>query len=191
MKASGKILNFILVLCALAYPLVVYFGLLHFNLRAVTLVLGLLLILRSFVASSRFTTKLNFVTRIVGLLLIVSFLFQGGPDLLKLYPLAINLTLFAVFSLSLRSEQTPMIERFARLASKEPLGPEAIVYVRRVTIVWCGFFLINSAISFYTIFFSDLATWTLYNGLISYLIIALIFAIELPYRIYLKRKWKQ
>ena len=69
-----------------------------------------------------------------------------------------------------------MIEVFARI--KEPeLSEQAIAYTRKVTMVWVCFFLINGSISLYTLELSR-EVWVLYNGLISYVLMALIFAIE-------------
>ncbi len=79
-----------------------------------------------------------------------------------------------------------MVERFARL--QEPELPDyAISYTRTVTKVWCLFFIINGSISLTTCFM-DLQTWTLYNGLISYILAGLLFACEYATRLYVKRK---
>jgi uncharacterized membrane protein len=51
-------------------------------------------------------------------------------------------------------------------------------YLRKVTLVWLGFFVANAAISAATAMSGSLELWTLYNGLISYLIMAGLFAGE-------------
>ena len=62
---------------------------------------------------------------------------------------------------------------------REPdLPPQAIGYTRRVTQVWCGFFAINGAIAVITALWASSATWSLYNGLIAYLLMGLLFAGE-------------
>lgn len=85
---------------------------------------------------------------------------------LRLYPVAVNASLFIVFSASLLGGPT-LVEKLARL--REPdLPPEAVAYTRRVTQVWCGFFVINGSVALYTALWTDPQTWLLYNGFIAY-----------------------
>jgi uncharacterized membrane protein len=80
----------------------------------------------------------------------------------------------------------PMIERFARIV--EPNLPESGVrYTRVVTWVWVAFFLINGLVATYTALYSDWSTWTLYNGLIAYLGMGLLFGGELLVRPFFRR----
>lgn len=51
-------------------------------------------------------------------------------------------------------------------------------YLRKVTIAWLMFFLINAVISAATAISGSLKLWTLYNGFISYLAIGMMFAAE-------------
>ena len=89
------------------------------------------------------------------------------------YPVVINLTMLALFSYSLHTGPC-MIERLARL--KEPdLPDEAIPYlkkshptlVRLIYLKWLQWRLIPLALP-------SLATWTLYNGLIAYVLMGLL-----------------
>ena len=80
-----------------------------------------------------------------------------------------------------------MIERFARLQEPE-FSDTAIAYTRKVTMVWCGFFVLNGSASLYTALFTDMATWTLYNGLIAYLLLGLLFIGEYLVRLRVKAR---
>jgi uncharacterized membrane protein len=51
-----------------------------------------------------------------------------------------------------------------------------------VTKVWCGFFAVNASISLFTVWWSDPQLWLLYNGVIAYLLIAILFSAESLYR---------
>jgi uncharacterized membrane protein len=105
---------------------------------------------------------------------------------LKLYPVLVNGVLFSVFAYSLVSPPS-MIERFARI--REPNLPvRAISYTRRVTQVWCIFFFANGAIALVTALWASPATWTLYNGLIAYVMMGLLFAGEYVVRWHFKRQ---
>ena len=83
--------------------------------------------------------------------------------------------MLAVFASSLWQPQT-IIERLARLQEPE-LPQSGIDYTRKVTKVWCLFFVINGSIALYTCF-QPLEIWTLYNGLLSYVFAGLLFAGE-------------
>ena len=90
------------------------------------------------------------------------------------------------FALTLRHGPS-MIERFARLV--EPVMDEAaIAYTRKVTLVWCAFFALNGLASLYTALYASLALWTLYNGLLAYLLMGLLFAVEYAVRQRVKKQ---
>ena len=92
------------------------------------------------------------------------------------YPVLINLALLALFAGSLCSGM-PIIERLARLQEPE-LPPTAVRYTRKVTWVWVGFFSVNAAIATGLALWAPLTWWTLYTGLIAYLLMGLLFAGE-------------
>ena len=95
----------------------------------------------------------------------------------------INLSLLFVFASSLFFPP-PIIEKLARL--KEPNLPEkAINYTRKLTKIWCFFFIFNGTIALITVFMSD-KVWTIYNGFISYILVALFFGVEFCFRLRLK-----
>lgn len=94
----------------------------------------------------------------------------------RAYPVAINAVMLTLFAVSLW-QGPPIIERLARL--REPdLPPAGVRYTRRVTQVWCVFFVLNGSIAAGTALYASLALWTLYNGVISYALMGLMFAGE-------------
>lgn len=104
---------------------------------------------------------------------------------MRAYPVAVSVVMLAAFLSSLW-QGMPIVERLARL--REPdLPPAGIRYTRRVTWAWCGFFVVNGAIACWTALYADLATWMLYNGVISYALIAMMFAGEWLLRHRLRR----
>jgi uncharacterized membrane protein len=110
-------------------------------------------------------------------LLLFTFSVWGNALLpLKLYPVLVNTAMLGVFGYSLIYPPS-MVERLARL--REPhLPPQAIGYTRRVTQVWCAFFALNGSAALITALWASPATWGLYNGLIAYLLMGLLFAGE-------------
>ncbi|MCK5717639.1 MAG: hypothetical protein KAH77_09135, partial [Thiomargarita sp.] len=49
---------------------------------------------------------------------------------------------------------------------------------------WCIFFIFNVIMATLTTFYATLEMWTLYNGLIAYILMGLIFIIEYGVRQY-------
>lgn len=106
---------------------------------------------------------------------------------LKLYSVAISATLLCVFGSSLFFKPN-IIFRFACLSDKTIKGSsfenQVNGYCRKVTIVWCAFFIINGSISAFTSlhdFGSDVMNdkiWSVYNGGISYILMGLLFTVE-------------
>ncbi len=86
----------------------------------------------------------------------------------------------AVFGLSLLFPPT-IVERIARITEPN-LPPGGVVYTRRVTAIWAVFLLFNAVVSAATALWGTLAQWTLWNGLISYLLMGTLFAGELIVR---------
>jgi uncharacterized membrane protein len=105
---------------------------------------------------------------------------------LKFYPVLVNAILLTLFAYSLIAPPS-MIERLARLHDAD-LPPAAVLYTRRVTQLWCGFFAVNGAVALYTALFATMAQWSFYNGFLAYLLMALLFAGEYCARCWFKRR---
>ncbi|CKK46782.1 integral membrane protein [Neisseria meningitidis] len=69
----------------------------------------------------------------------------GRHDSMYWYPVLVNLMMLAVFGGSLFAGQT-VIERLARLQQPD-LPEKAVRYTRRVTQVWCVFFIANGTLA--------------------------------------------
>jgi uncharacterized membrane protein len=64
----------------------------------------------------------------------------------------------------------------------------AIAYTRRVTQVWCGFFVVNGLLALFTAFWVSPAVWAIYNGVVAYAAMGVLFAGEYLVRIAFKRR---
>jgi uncharacterized membrane protein len=101
---------------------------------------------------------------------------RDSPDAILYYPVFMNAAMLLLFGSSLVFPPT-VVERIARI--RHPgLPAEAVPYLRRVTIAWCIFFVGNGAVALYTAVRTTFATWALYNGLIAYVLIGVMFAGE-------------
>jgi uncharacterized membrane protein len=170
------------VAVTLLYPLAIWFG--HGQVEPRWLA-GLLLL----AAATRLPAlKLSGVARwsVAGALVLVACAIWSNLLLpLKLYPVLVNAALLAGFGYSLT---TPMsaVERMARLRGDD-FPPVAQAYMRKVTQVWCGFFVFNGAVAFATALWASEAVWSLYTGVVSYLLMAVLFGAEYLVRLRFKR----
>lgn len=156
----------------LAYPLLVYLGLARFEPRTLALLLAGVALLRALATRER--VWLWAAVGGIGLAAVAAI--ANEATALKLYPVLVNATLLVLFAASLVKPPS-MIERFARMHEPD-LPASAIAYTRRVTQVWCVFFVVNGAVALYTALFASAALWALYNGLIAYVLIGLLFGGE-------------
>lgn len=166
-----------------AYPLIIFFGLKFLAPRYVALMLGVLLFIkwrRDAALWLKSLAKINLAIVMALLSLILATLIYDSEFLLRLYPVFVNIGMLILFVFSLIFPPT-IIESFARVRTPN-LTSAGVQYTRTVTYVWCAFFIINGLISLYTACYSNQATWALYNGLIAYLLIGLLFAVEWLFR---------
>ncbi|HCH5666592.1 TPA: hypothetical protein NKZ44_003691 [Vibrio parahaemolyticus] len=171
-----------------AYPFAVYFGIDKFGLNLVGGLLIAALLLRLFVANRTSLKEFKFLaltTGAVGILLVALGMVFKQHGWLKFYPVVVNVCMLCVFAFSLKQPQS-IIERLARLQEPELL-PSGVAYTRKVTMVWCVFFVLNAAFALYTCFL-PVKIWTLYNGLISYLLAGSLFAGEWIVRQFVRKE---
>jgi uncharacterized membrane protein len=132
----------------LLYPFLVYLGLQTFQPHALA---GFLLILAGLRFSAWRGEKAVAPYWIAAAVLVVLFtLVTGTKTGLYLYPLLVNLVFFSFFAISLLRPPT-VIEKIARRQNPD-LPDRAIAYTRRVTMVWCLFFIFNGTMSANSIF---------------------------------------
>lgn len=173
-----------LPLAGVLYPFVVYFGTEKVAPPIFALVLGAIWMIR---APSLLRQPGGRWMVGISLLYCVLLMFTGEAVLLRWYPVLINLFLLAAFGWSL-IYGLPFVERFARL--REPnLPPAAVRYTRVVTWVWVGFFAFNGSMSAALTLWAPLSWWTLYNGMISYALMGMLFAGEWVFRQRLRRSF--
>jgi len=110
----------------------------------------------------------------------------GSTQMLLYYPVLVNALLLVLFAGSLRTKE-PLLNRVVR-ARGTPIGEHTARYLTRLTAIWAGFFLVNGLIAVWTTT-SSIETWTIYNGIISYLFVAVLASGEWIYRGYYKKRY--
>ncbi|NWD50953.1 hypothetical protein [Pseudomonas gingeri] len=169
----SRLIGLGLLLAGLLYPFAVYFGMEHFAPWQFGLLLGSLWLARA-LSGERKPGSLWMALCAMAFCGLLALL--NNPSLLRWYPVLISGFMLGLFGLSLKFGP-PVAERLARLS--EPELPEvAIRYTRRVTQVWSLFFLCNGLLAAALTLWAPLSWWTLYNGLIAYGLMGLLFAIE-------------
>lgn len=162
----------------LAWPFVVWFGLMHNSLQWLLPLMALMLMLRLHQARKN-AGPMRFVMQsaaLAGIVLCIASALLKTHQLLLFYPVVVNMVMLTVFGGSLWTAM-PLVERLARLHTPE-LPPAGVRYTRRVTQVWCFFFIVNGAIALFTALRGDMRLWTVWNGMIAYLLMGSLMAGE-------------
>ncbi len=170
-------------LLAVAYPLVIFGGLQMLEPRWVALGLATLFALRGATRGRRPTAEE--LRRVLKPALFVGFVFLAtiwlnDPRFLLLVPVLVSAALLFAFGRTLFDE-TPLVETFARMKHPD-LNEREIRHCRRVTFLWCGFFAANGAVAAWLAVSGDLWAWTVYTGLIAYILMGVLFAGEFVVR---------
>ncbi|MDD5578979.1 MAG: hypothetical protein PHY16_06825 [Methylobacter sp.] len=167
-------INGVTGLLTLLYPLAVYFGINYLEPRQIAAMLIILLLIRlsASYSGTQWITPLLFA----GIGFCGFAIWSNDLVTLRFYPVLVNGVMLLIFSWSLLSPPS-LIERLARLQDPN-LPPEGIIYTRRVTQAWCVFFIINGSIAFATALWSSFEFWSLYNGLIAYLLMGALLGGE-------------
>lgn len=200
MKVLSKIL---FVFMSILYPVIVFSCLVIFNvpvkifsLFIVFIGLLYLLMATSGTGESSLKDRLKKNLKLLvsaGLMLTAGLicLATGQTIFIKLYPVLMNLIFLFTFGSTLFMGPV-IIYRFACLAdknlSKSLIAPRVEKYCRKVTIIWCIFFILNGAAALYTVFSQNDKIWSIYNGGISYVLMGLLFALEFLVRMVVNSK---
>ncbi|MBF0098038.1 MAG: hypothetical protein HQM04_03440 [Magnetococcales bacterium] len=191
MQRLQKITAFLLLVAGILYPLFVYCGLAYFSpnnwaLLALALIVGRMLGLR------RLTGLLPLLLALAAAAILEICCLVWQPQLaMLLYPVFMSLSFTIAFAYTLISPPS-MVERFASMHQQLP--SLARPYLHQVTRVWVLFLSGNTVVSTWSVrdaLYHDLQWWTLYNGLISYLLMGLLFAGEWLFRQRVRQRHEQ
>jgi len=163
------------------YPLLVFWISRHWSVAGVSLLVGAVILVRLLAwppgRSNEFGGAVETVLWVALANHLLNLYFQS-PVLVKLYPFLMSAAMASVFLRSLRPGRTPIIEIFARRFEPR-LGPERLDYIRRLTLVWSGWLVINTALTLALAVAAPMATWALYTNLLFYVICGVLVAGDL------------
>ena len=163
------ILKGIVITLMILYPFLVGWGLSQGQFIWVSVILIALGVVRLFSKGNQLLLPLTWFAILCGALSLL----LKDQAWLKMYPVFMSVGAGLIFASTLIKPPS-MIERFARLV--EPNLPESgVIWTRKVTIIWCIFFVVNAVIALYTVIFAPMKIWVLYNGFISYVLMGILF----------------
>lgn len=175
----------LLVALGISYPFAVYLLLGAVPIRSLFAV-GLAAVAARAISMSR-AEALAYAPlgAVLGSTLGAGFLLED-PMYLLFVPVLTSAGLLALFGLSM-TRRISFVEKLA--LSREPnLPPEGRAYCRRLTIAWCGVFLLNGTVALWTVLRGSMELWALYNGFLSYILIGAFAGGEYLYRRSFKRR---
>ncbi|HEX5792885.1 MAG TPA: hypothetical protein VFY01_06380 [Rheinheimera sp.] len=171
---SRAVVDIGLKVAVVLYPLYVWWAIKHWHPAAALLPVAAIALVKSCSSGAGLASRSFFLFTCLGLVL--AMLLGQAEHAMLYYPVWMNAGMLLLFTASLWFPPT-VVERLARLMDGE-LDQHAVAYTRKVTQVWCIFFLFNGAIAFATAWWGDWDLWLLYNGLISYILMGLLMLIE-------------
>lgn len=162
----------------IVYPLFVYWGMRWLEPRFIGLILVFVYALRLAISTQKLLLRVLILVTLG--VVAVTFWLINSELLLQLVPVFINLVLALFFGYTLYKPPT-LPARMAQLQHGF-MTPAIEQYTTLVTIIWVAFFCINGSVALITALWLSREWWVLYNGLISYLLIGALLAIEYAYR---------
>ena len=167
-------INGVTAMLTLFYPIAVYFGVNYLEPWKIAGILIVLLLIK--LATGYSGNHWSKPLLMAGVMYFGFVIWSNNSVSLRFYPALVNGMMLVIFSWSLLSPPS-LIERLARLQHPD-LPQEGIIYTRRVTQIWCGFFMVNGFIALATALWSSFEVWSLYNGLIAYLLMGILLGGE-------------
>ena len=172
------VLNIISILFVVASPWVLYWTLTHHDVGVAAITLVAWIVLRTIpiliaAKPEQRRAALQFPAIALAFALL-GWVSDNGTWLLIL-PAATQATFGLAFLRSLKS--TPLIEHFARMVKSELSGPEQD-HCRRWSAIWGYYLLVLAAFGLVLAKYASLAVWTIYVGVVTYVLVGVLFAIE-------------
>lgn len=172
------IIGILLAVLSIAYPLVWYFGREQGYFVYLAVLMCALWLIRAYTQKERGQKA---VSCLVAAFFAIVLLLRA-PQSMYWYPVWVNILMLALFGGSLFARQS-LVERMARLQDPD-LPAAGVRYTRRVTQMWCLFFIVNGTIAAALIGAQYYDAWALYTGVIAYILMAILGGGEWLYRKY-------
>lgn len=172
------------VILFLAYPGLIYLALAVMEPRTAAICMLLVLLVRLAITSPSSLRGYARAFRLPALAIAAAMLASAAwndPRSLLATPAIVSFALLFTFARSLVRGES-IVESLARVQREEALSWDEVRYCRRITSLWCGFFLLNGSLALGLALSGNLEGWVLYTGLVAYLLMGSLFLSEFVYR---------
>lgn len=184
----SKLATFIVTLLALLYPVWVFFAIQALSIWI--LALGLLCIAGLKLALAEdWTQPRHYLILLLVVVLCGLSVALGDVVFLKFYPALMNFSVALSFAYTLTQERSFIEQMVLRFQPEKLNQPHVKSYMRKLTGAWALFLTANGLMALYTAMFTSTEFWTLYNCVISYLLMASFFIGEIIFRQFYRRRW--
>lgn len=115
----------------------------------------------------------------------------------RLYPVCVSAVFLCAFGFSLLpiGRRVPFVFRLACLQDKSilssPNKEKVRRYCRNVTAAWCVFFVANGLVALWSALCASDRVWSVYNGIVAYILMGVMFAVEYTIRRQVNKKMPQ
>jgi len=177
-----RVVSVLFSLLLLTYPLALHLGIYFGHIELVVFYLAILLSLPFLSTAIKRIRPGIWHIMAVGMAFIVLAIPASNDKLIvKLIPLIVNGVLLWFFSSSLVGARIPLVTRFASLM-REDMPPAVLIYTRRVTIAWSGYFLSMFIFSLMLAIYAPIELWSFFSNVLSYVLLLLMFLAEFTVR---------
>ncbi|MDD5462356.1 MAG: hypothetical protein PHG00_12100 [Methylococcales bacterium] len=175
---SGIIKGMTVICLFLAYPYLVYRGMESGMVGLAPAIFAGVYLFQAFTATK---IKIRIYKILIAIALLLGAYYIQSITA-KVLPVLIQLMLMYFFGRTLLKGKGPsLIESFVRLEFPE-FPPGISEYCRQLTLLWTDFFAFNAIMCLVLAFWGSDFWWTLYNGIVIYLMIGLLVIGEYIYR---------
>jgi uncharacterized membrane protein len=172
------VLGIISTLFIIASPFVLYWTLTHHSVGVAAITLVAWIVVRTIpilMAAKPQQRRAALQFPAIALSFALLGLVSNNGTWLLILPAATQATFGLAFLRSLKT--TPLIEHFARMVKGDLNGPE-LAHCRRWTAAWGYYLLVLAAFGLVLAKYASLAVWTIYVGVVTYVLVGVLFAIE-------------
>ncbi|MBP5162568.1 MAG: hypothetical protein ILP16_06280 [Spirochaetales bacterium] len=189
MRGKGAVKVF-LIAVLITYPVFVFLALMVFHLPISIVSLGMLVIAVAYFGFFGSDGKKNWNAIILGVIAVVVLVTQSEL-VLRFYPIAITLVFLVTFTVPLIKGK-PIITRFAMMMDPAIETHPGRGILERcclgLNIAWIVHLVISLGINVAISFGSTLEVWTIFNAVISYLVMGILIALQFVVIILANRK---
>jgi uncharacterized membrane protein len=166
-------------------PVVLYFAVTRLSVQPAAVLVAGWILLRTVPSLVATASRQQLVAALKLPLIAIFFSLLGAVTndarFLLLLPSATQFGFAGVFASSLRRGHVPLVESFARMQKKD-LSDEELRYCRTVTVIWAVYLTACGVSGLLLAWLSSPATWAVFTGAGSYVLVAALFGAEYVFR---------